>query len=133
MSQLNLVFYALSDSTRRDMVERLAASEFTIGQLAEPYQMSMPAITKHVKVLEQAGLVTKRREGKFTHCRLQLEKLELVDQWIVQQRKYWESQLENLAGFLQNQDPGKRQKVGSPKAGKAKSKAISKNDKGKKR
>ena len=114
-SELNLVFQAMADATRRDMIQRLARAERTIGQLAEPYEMSMPAITKHVKVLEQAGLIVKRREGKFIHCRLEPRRLEQANQWIEQQRKYWETQLDRFGEFLETKKSQSNTKMSTNK------------------
>lgn len=99
-NQLDSVFYALSDHTRRKIIQRLTRAEKTVGDLAKPFSMSLPAITKHIKVLEKAGLVSKRRAGKFIYCRLEQKKLVAAQSWIAKQQEYWEAQLDGLAAHL---------------------------------
>ncbi len=117
ISQLDLVFQALSDTTRREMVQHLSRDERTIGQLAEPFAMSMPAVTKHVKVLVEAGLVSKRRRGKFIVCRLETEQLASATSWLEKQRAYWEDQLDRFAEFVEQQ-PEQSKKHRKKKRGK---------------
>ena len=99
-SQLDHVFHALADPTRRAVLRELTRGRRSVGQLAEPFPMSFAAVTKHIQVLEKAGLVRKVRQGKFVQCRLQGEPLLLASDWIEQQRVYWQTQLDGLERFL---------------------------------
>ena len=109
--RLNEVFFALSDPTRRAIVDRLAQGPSTIGELAEPFSISAPAITKHVKVLERAGLVSRRIEGRRHHCSLDPKALWEAQEWIAFYREFWEARLDELEKLLKttgddtNRDP----------------------------
>jgi DNA-binding transcriptional ArsR family regulator len=87
-AELNRLFAALTDPTRRQMLERLAQGEMTIGELARPFEMSKPAITKHVRTLEAAGLIRRRIEGRVHHCSLHAEPLTAVSKWVNFYEKY---------------------------------------------
>ncbi len=100
---VNRIFHALADRTRCELVQRLARSECTVGELAEPYDMSLPAITKHLNVLEDAGLVSKRRSGKFIICQLKLQQLNVASRWIEKQKAYWQNQLDSFDEYLSEQ------------------------------
>lgn len=99
---LSLTFSALADPTRRAMLARLAEGAASISDLARPFlkKMSLPAITKHVKVLEKAGLITKTREAQWRPCTLNPEALRPVDDWMEQYRTLWEEQLDRLDEYL---------------------------------
>lgn len=98
--QLDRVFGALSDSTRRAMLSRLGQSEATVSELAEPFDMSMPAITKHLNVLERAGLVTRRRNGRMKICTVNPDGATDARAWIEQQSKFWNTSLDRLEKML---------------------------------
>ncbi|HRG46778.1 MAG TPA: metalloregulator ArsR/SmtB family transcription factor [Leptospiraceae bacterium] len=98
--QLSLTFGALADPTRRAILARLSKGEASVTELAEPYTMSMPAITKHLKVLEKAGLITRGREAQWRPCHLQAGPLEEVNNWLDQYRKFWEDRFDRLDEYL---------------------------------
>lgn len=98
--RLDATFAALADSTRRAILERLAAGEATVSELAAPFSISAPAITKHLKVLESAGLITRSREGQWRPCQLAAEPLHEAADWVGQYRKFWEQNLDNLEDYL---------------------------------
>lgn len=97
---LSATFSALADPTRRAILARLAQGEATVTELAEPFDMSMPAISKHLKVLERAGLIERGREAQWRPCRLQAEPLRRVDDWVEQYRKHWEERFDRLDAYL---------------------------------
>ncbi len=97
---LDHIFHALGDPTRRAVLKELTRGRRSVGQLAEPFPMSFAAVTKHIQVLEKAGLVCKARNGKFIECRLQSLPLQMASDWIRQQRQYWQAQMEGLERFL---------------------------------
>ena len=88
--QLSLTFGALADPTRRAILARLSQGEASVTELAEPFAMSMPAITKHLKVLEKAGLITRGKEAQWRPCHLKAGPLQEVNSWLDQYRKFWE-------------------------------------------
>jgi DNA-binding transcriptional ArsR family regulator len=97
---LDRVFSALADPTRRAMVGRLAHGECTVTDLARPFPISLPAISKHLKILERAGLVERRIEGRIHHCRLAPQPLQDATEWLQACRAYWEQRLDALEEFL---------------------------------
>lgn len=99
---LSLTFAALADPTRRAMLARLARGAASISELGRPFlkKMSLPAITKHVKVLEKAGLITKTREAQWRPCTLNPKALRNVDDWVEQYRELWEEQFDRLDEYL---------------------------------
>jgi DNA-binding transcriptional ArsR family regulator len=97
---LDTVFAALADPTRRDLVARLAASDATVGELAEPYDMSLQAVSKHVAVLERAGLVTKVKDGQRRTVRLEAEVFDLMTKWIERYRREAEARYQRLDAVL---------------------------------
>jgi DNA-binding transcriptional ArsR family regulator len=98
--QLSVVFGALADPTRRAILERLAAGEATVGELGAPFAISQPAISKHLKVLESAGLVRRHRRGTANLSRLQPEALREADDWLERYRAAWEERFERLDEVL---------------------------------
>src|SRR5262245_17851783 len=100
-AQLDAAFAALADPTRRAILAQLAGGDTTVGQLARPFAMSAPAISKHLRVLERAGLLRQQREGRLRRCRLQHKPLQAAANWIEQYRHYWTRQLDSLAAFLE--------------------------------
>ena len=97
---LTLTFAALADPTRRAMLARLAAGEATVGELAKPFPVSLPAISQHLKVLERAGLVRRSREGQWRPSRLQLDPLDEAVDWLLARRRTWESRMDRLEAHL---------------------------------
>ena len=102
---LDRVFAALADPTRRAILERLRHSDCAVGQLAEPFAMSWPAVSKHLRVLERAALVSQTRRGRVRLCRLEAEPLKLADDWVQRYRQFWTNQLDALADFLEATPP----------------------------
>ena len=99
--RLDDLFGALSDRTRRRLVERLVKSPATIGELAEPFDMSLPAVSKHIRVLERAGLVERTIEGRVHRCALDAEKLRDAAAWLDHYRTFWDNTLAALAAFAE--------------------------------
>jgi DNA-binding transcriptional ArsR family regulator len=99
--RLDATFAALADPTRRAIVARLATGEFTVTELAAPFRMTMPAISKHLRVLENAGLISRRREAQSRPCRLEPEPLREVAEWVEQYHEIWEGRLDRLDSYLQ--------------------------------
>jgi DNA-binding transcriptional ArsR family regulator len=97
---LSATFAALADPTRRAILARLASGETSVTELAEPFEMTLPAVTKHLKVLERAGLITRGREAQWRPCRLQARPLREVADWVEHYRRFWEQSLDRLDGYL---------------------------------
>ena len=107
--RLSPVFAALADPTRRAILARLALGETTVKELMQPFDMSPPAITKHLKVLEKAGLISRGREAQWRPCRLQAAPLSKVSDWVEEYRRYWEQSFDRLDDYLTVlQSKGKR-------------------------
>ncbi len=100
---IDRTFGALADPTRRAILARLAAGEATVGELAEPFEISLPAVSKHLGVLEAAGLLERHREGRVRRCRLNPVPMKEAAEWISDYRSFWESQLDKLARYLEDQ------------------------------
>lgn len=98
--RLNLAFGALADPTRRAIVSRLASGEASVSDLASPFKMSLPAVSKHLKVLQRAGLVTQGREAQWRPCRLEAAPLKEVADWVERYRIYWEQSFDSLEDYL---------------------------------
>jgi DNA-binding transcriptional ArsR family regulator len=98
---LDRVFAALADPSRRAILARLAAGEATVGELAQPFAMSRPAISKHLDVLERAGLVHRVPDGRVNRCHLDGQPLRTAVEWMEQYRAYWEDQLDALARYFE--------------------------------
>src|SRR5262245_27414742 len=97
---LSLTFAALADPTRRAILARLASGECTVGELAKPFSMSGPAISKHLKVLERAGLVARGRDAQWRPCRLQPEPIKKIADWAADYRQFWDASYERLDAYL---------------------------------
>jgi DNA-binding transcriptional ArsR family regulator len=97
---LSTTFQALADPTRRAILASLTTGEKTVSDLAEPFDMTMPAITKHLKVLEKANLIERTREAQYRPCRLHPEPLKDIDNWIGEYRKFWEASFDRLEDYL---------------------------------
>jgi DNA-binding transcriptional ArsR family regulator len=98
--QLSLTFGALADPTRRAILARLSKGETSVTELAEPFSMSMPAITKHLKVLEKAGLITRGKDAQWRPCQLKAGPLKEANNWIDQYRQFWEERFDRLDEYL---------------------------------
>ncbi|MBT5187962.1 MAG: helix-turn-helix transcriptional regulator [Kordiimonadaceae bacterium] len=101
--QLDMTFAALSDATRRGILERLSAGEATVGEIAAPYEMSMAAVSKHLKVLEKAGLITRSKKAQWRHCRLEAAPLADAMKWVEKYKGFWDDGLNRLDHFLKKQ------------------------------
>jgi len=97
---LTTIFSALADPTRRAILARLTAGEASVTELAEPFEMSMPAISKHLKVLERAGLIARGREAQWRPCRLEAEPLKEAADWLESYRRFWEQSFDRLGEYL---------------------------------
>lgn len=97
---LDSTFGALADPTRRAILASLMLGQASITELAKPYRMSLPAVMKHLGVLEEAGLVSQQKIGRVCHCRLAAEPLKSAEEWISQYRKFWEGAFDSLERFL---------------------------------
>src|SRR3569833_2134140 len=98
--RLSETFAALADPTRRAILARLALGESSVTDLAAPFDMSMPAVSKHLKVLERAGLITRGREAQWRPCRIEVDALKPVDDWLERYRKLWEERFDRLEDNL---------------------------------
>jgi len=116
--QLSGTFAALSDPTRRAILARLLSGECSVGELAEPFAMSKPAVSKHLRVLERAGLITQRRDAQFRRCRIESGPLKEVSDWAEHYRHLWEQRLDRLDGYLQQIQPKGRKSHGRKRHGK---------------
>jgi DNA-binding transcriptional ArsR family regulator len=98
--QLSSTFAALADPTRRAILARLALGETSVTELAKPFEMSMPAVSKHLKVLERAGLIARGREAQWRPCRLDAAPLRDAASWIEEYRRFWDQSLDRLEDYL---------------------------------
>ena len=99
--QLSSTFAALADPTRRAILARLALGECAVTELAAPFEMSLPAVSKHLRVLERAGLIARGREAQWRPCRIEAGPLKQVAEWTEQYRRIWETRFDNLELYLQ--------------------------------
>ncbi len=99
--RLSVVFAALADPTRRAILAHLAKGEASVTELAEPFEMSLPAISKHLKVLERAQLIARSREAQWRPCRLEAEPLHEAADWLEQYHQFWDQRLDRLEDYLQ--------------------------------
>jgi DNA-binding transcriptional ArsR family regulator len=97
---LSLTFAALSDPTRRAILKRLAAGERSVTELAKPFKISLPAVTKHLKVLQRAGLISRGREAQRRPCKLEAAPLKDAADWVEQYRQFWDERLDRLEDYL---------------------------------
>src|SRR5690349_966830 len=100
--QLSITFAALADPTRRAILARLSSGEASVGELAEPFDISLPAVTKHLKVLQRAGLISQGREAQWRPCRLEARPMREAAQWMESYRKHWEQRFDRLDEYLRN-------------------------------
>jgi len=101
---LDRVFNALSDPTRRSIVDQLTLGEATMSQIASQFDMSLPGVSKHVSVLEDAGIVHRWRSGRVRRCRLNVERMNVANEWLVERTRYWTDTLANLANFVEEEE-----------------------------
>ena len=100
LDRLSMTFSALADPTRRAILARLVSGEASVTELAEPFEMSLPAVSKHLKVLEHAGLIKRGREAQWRPCRLEAGPLKEVANWLEHYRRFWEQSFDRLGGYL---------------------------------
>ncbi len=100
---LSATFAALADPTRRAILARLASGEATVGELAEPFQVSLPAISRHLKVLEKARLIVRQKDAQWRRCRIEAGPLRVAADWVTQYRDFWEDRFDALGEFLDQQ------------------------------
>jgi DNA-binding transcriptional ArsR family regulator len=98
--QLSTTFAALADPTRRAILARLASGEASVTELARPFEMSLPAVSKHLKVLERAGLIARGREAQWRPCRIEAGPLKEISDWVEEYRTIWEQRLDRLDAYL---------------------------------
>lgn len=98
--RLSATFAALADPTRRAILARLALGETSVKELAEPFEMTAPAISKHLKVLEKAGLISRGRDAQWRPCKLEPQALKSVDEWLERYRRLWEERFDRLEEYL---------------------------------
>jgi DNA-binding transcriptional ArsR family regulator len=111
---LTSTLIAIADPTRRGILARLALGEATVNELAAPYDMSVAAVSKHLNVLEAAGLISRRKEAQYRHCRLRPEPLEAVSLWLEDYRRFWERSLDALDDHLITMQREAQPKAGAP-------------------
>jgi DNA-binding transcriptional ArsR family regulator len=113
--RLSTTFAALADPTRRAILARLASGEKSVNELAEPFEMSLPAVSKHLKVLESAGLIARGREAQWRPCRLDAAPLKDISNWVERYRRFWEESFNRLDAYLreiQSKENQPREKKG---------------------
>jgi DNA-binding transcriptional ArsR family regulator len=126
--RLDATFGALADPTRRAILARLAQGETTVKNLAEPFSMSLPAVSKHLRVLESAGLLRRQIDGRVHRCRLAAKPMQTAAAWIEQYRAFWETQFDALANYLEKtatEENTKWQPQSKPRSSRSKSSAPS--------
>ena len=104
--RLSTTFAALSDPTRRAILARLALGQTSVNELAEPFAMSLPAVSKHLKVLERAGLITRGRDAQMRPCKIEATALKEADDWLEEYRRLWEQRLDRLDDYLKTLQAG---------------------------
>ena len=108
--RLSATFAALSDPTRRAILARLASGEASVMELAEPFEMSLPAVSKHLKVLEKSGLISRSREAQWRPCKLDAARLEEVSDWVGRYRIFWERSFDRLDAYLKEVQAGEKKR-----------------------
>jgi len=116
--QLSTTFAALADPTRRAILARLLSGERSVTELAEPFDMSMPAVSKHLRVLERAGLIARRRDAQWRRCQIEASPLKEVADWAERYRHIWEGRLDRLDQYLQHVKAKEEKSHGRRKRGK---------------
>jgi len=112
---LSATFAALADPTRRAILARLASGESSVTEIARPFQMSLPAVSKHLKVLERAGLVARGRRAQWRPCRLSAGPLKEVDDWVERYRSLWEQRFDRLDDYLHELQDTEKSNDGEPR------------------
>ncbi|QMV18460.1 metalloregulator ArsR/SmtB family transcription factor [Granulicella sp. 5B5] len=115
---ISTTFAALADPTRRAILARLALGETSVTELAEPFEMSLPAVSKHLRVLEHAGLISRGREAQWRPCKLEAEPLRQASDWLEFYRRFWEQSFDRLEEYLQRvqaEQPSKTRKIATRK------------------
>lgn len=115
--RLSATFSALADPTRRAILARLALGETSVTELAQPFEMSLPAVSKHLKVLERAGLIARGREAQWRPCKLKAAPLRDVADWVEQYRQFWEERLDRLEAYLRELQAKEKQPVKGKRRG----------------
>ncbi len=115
-ARLDLVFAALADPVRRSILERLDGNPFLVSELAEPFNISLQAVSKHIQVLVKAGLVTQERTGRVSRCRLDAGPIQTAAVWLNRYSKYWQNQFDTLATWLEEIERNKRIHAGGKRA-----------------
>lgn len=106
-TQLDLTFSALSHPTRRAILARLAEADVSVGELAQPFEISLPAVSKHLRVLERAGLLVQDPQGRVRRCKLRAAPMREAAEWVQRYRRFWIRQLDALAKFVEAEEPKK--------------------------
>ena len=119
--RLSTTFQALADPTRRAILARLALGETSVTELAEPFAMSMPAVSKHLKVLERAGLISRGREAQWRPCRIEPTALKGIDEWLEHYRGFWEASFDRLDNYLRELQANEKKPRGTKRRAKKKS------------
>jgi DNA-binding transcriptional ArsR family regulator len=114
--QLSTTFAALADPTRRAILARLVTGECSVTELAEPFHMSMPAVSKHLRVLERAGLIARGREAQWRPCRLEAVRIKQVAEWAEDYRAIWEQRFDRLDTYLQKLNAKEKRHVRKPRS-----------------
>jgi DNA-binding transcriptional ArsR family regulator len=130
--QLSMTFAALADPTRRAILSRLALGETSVMELAEPFDMSLPAISKHLKVLEHAGLISRGREAQWRPCRIAPVSLKAVDGWLGGFRRFWDENFDRLDDYLEELQANQAAKAGPRTKRKNKPKPTKEKQRGRK-
>jgi DNA-binding transcriptional ArsR family regulator len=108
--RLSATFAALADPTRRAILARLASGEKSVNELAEPFHISLPAVSKHLKVLESAGLISRGRDAQWRPCRIEAEPLKDVSDWVERYRRFWEQSFDRLDEYLRKIQAGEKKR-----------------------
>jgi len=108
--RLSATFAALADPTRRAILARLASGEKSVNELAEPFHISLPAVSKHLKVLESAGLISRGRDAQWRPCRIEAEPLKDVSDWVERYRRFWEQSFDRLDEYLREIQAGEKKR-----------------------
>src|ERR1700732_4652681 len=116
--RMSTTLAALADPTRRAIPARLLLGECSVGELTEPFEMSMPAVSKHLRVLERAGLITQRRDAQWRRCRIKAGPLKEVSDWTERYRQVWEERLDRLGDYVQQLNAKEKKSHGRKQRGK---------------
>ncbi len=105
---LDRIFYALSDHSRRAIIEELSKKEASVSELGQPLKMSMAAVVQHIQILEESGLIRTQKTGRVRTCRIEPRSLEVIEGWLSQRRRFWEKNLDRLGEFLERTEKGRK-------------------------